>query len=131
MRVRPWGVGLLAFGLSGCVVFIEPPPTETHYTIPSIEQRMTVRTHALSGGDPPTPTSEVPVSDTTTSCPIFKLPPPEPMPVIADLSDPTITTQQEIETILVNHIRALSDHIGTQRRRLVERHQRYLNECRS
>lgn len=130
-------VGLLGITalLPGCVVLVDPPSTVSSMKnnqhvgitisqsspntedLPVVEKEV-VQTQSSDTGPPP-----------TNQCQPFRLPPPEVVPELVDLSQPEITTQEDVELALVTHINDLRGYIQRQRRRLIEHHATYVENC--
>jgi len=133
--LRPSSLGLVCLLLTGCVVTLEDPrqtgSSSQHVSISLINPNGTETTespppvvvHHTEPAEPPKPTTP------QSSCPIFQLPPTRTIPKMMDLSDPNISTREDIEIALATYINDLKGYISDERERLVRRHETYLDAC--
>lgn len=127
-----WLLGCLL--LSGCVVVMSPggPQQPPHIEIRTWQQQLgdgeeqqEVMTHP-----PPVPPRTVVREIKVPSEPCLYQPPTLlPPPVMDDLSDPSIVTQQDVEALIADHINELNLFIETQQTQMVDAYDEYVTRC--
>lgn len=130
--LKPSSLGLVCLLLTGCVVTLEDPrqtgSSSQHVSISLINPNRTETTErpppvVVNHTESPKP------STPQSSCPIFYLPPTRTIPKMMDLSDPNVSTREDVEIALATYINDLKDYISNERERLVRHHETYLGAC--